>query len=214
MVMVICYDAWSCPRSYLLIRKQPLRQEGLLFISLMTLASSPHVLSPTSLRRQRNEVAYLLQLQNLRWHRRRQIVLKGAIPLFNRGAELVRKYWTLKISPIRPRIPDLNWQWSITTVSWLECAKSCRSCLVFSVCFFVLFRVSASAPGPVELRRSVEHWCSRTSFERQGEASVQWGDQRDELFRTSLAWQDASKIPTPVPQNTWTYDIPKIMIDW
>lgn len=140
MVTVICYDAWSCPKSYLVIRKQPLRQEGFLFISLMTLDSLPHVLSPTSLRQQHNEVACLLQLQNLRWHCRRQIVLKWAIPHFNWDTKLVRKYLTLKSSPIRrPRIWEFNWQWSITSVSWLVCAKSCSFCLFFffSVCVFL-----------------------------------------------------------------------------
>lgn len=147
MVTVICYDAWSCPKSYLVIRKQPLRQEGFLFISLMTLDSLPHVLSPTSLRQQHNEVACLLQLQNLRWHCRQQIVLKWAIPHFNWDTKLVRKYWTLKSSPIRrPRIWEFNWQWSITSVSWLVCAKSCSFCLFFFLCMCVSSYYFTSLP--------------------------------------------------------------------
>lgn len=51
MLMVICTDAWSCPKSYLLIRKQPLGPSS--FLSLKQHSCFlPHLLCMASIRQQ------------------------------------------------------------------------------------------------------------------------------------------------------------------
>lgn len=170
MLMVICTDAWPCPKSYLLIRKQPLGSSSLFFLCLsQTLSLLPHLLRAASIKHQRH-YAFLVCCScriggdiadsKLCWSG--QYLPQQFFSLGNWNLTHRYKYWTQQSSPIRCK--------------WISCLDPYLHCYFFLSLWLLLF--ASAAVGPVELWWPVEHWCSRTSSERQGEALKFWSAAR------------------------------------
>lgn len=102
---------------------------------------------------------------------------------------------------IWPQIEVLNpWKFSnknqTVEIFWLDQSLA-FVVAVFAFSLWTFFPSCSSlfvfAPGPIELWWPVEHRCSRTSFERQGEASLLWGVQDgwckiSDSFREVQTW--------------------------
>lgn len=106
-------------------------------------------------------------------------MLKWAISPLQWDTKLLAKYWTLKRSPISwPCIYDFHYH-DQSLVSLVVLIVFASSLCIFCCCF-IFVSVFTSSLGLVKLWWPVEHWCSRTSFERQGKATLERVVQEDQ----------------------------------
>lgn len=161
MVMLICTEMLSCPESYLLIRKQPLRPSSF-YLSKKHFSSfrAQHLHESCIIR---PFVCYSCRIWGDIAERKKKKCWNGRLSFIIWENQI----WAAKKQLIGP------WEVLQYTEQALEIWP--KSIKFFSSPLqpkFLVYFLSCLSIGPFELRRSVEYRCSRTSSERQGETWI------------------------------------------